>query len=70
MDYETIKLIEESIKSLNDSKKEHIARNLVSDPNYQISRLSVSNNVELIIEDKTSGSKYQFLNYVNAKCNC
>ena len=70
MDYETIKMLEESIKSFKDSKKEHIARNLIADPNYQISRLSVLDQMELIIEDKKTGAMYKFTNLVNAKCNC
>jgi len=70
MDYKTIQMIEESIRSLKDSKKEHIARNLVVDPNYQISRLFVLDKEELVIEDKKTGAMYKFINLVNAKCNC
>jgi len=70
MDYETIRMIEESIRSLKDSKKENVARNLVVDPNYQISSVFLLDKLELVIEDKKTGSVYKFLNLVNAKCNC
>lgn len=70
MDYETIKMIEQSINSLNNSKKENVARNLVVDPDYQISRIFILDEFQLVIEDKKTGSLYKFLNFVNAKCNC
>ncbi len=70
MDYETIQMIENFIKRLDNQKKQIIARNLVVDPDYQISSLYIFDSMDLYIQNKTTGEIYNFSNFINSRCNC
>lgn len=70
MDFELIQIIEKFIKELEHPKKKVIARNLVVDSNYQISKQLIFNREEVLIKEISSGNVYLFSNFINSKCNC
>lgn len=70
MDYETIQMIENYIKNIENPKKQQIARNLVVDNDYQISKLFLYGVYNLYIQNKNTSEIYKFSSFIDAKCNC
>ena len=70
MNYETIQMIESYIQEQTNQKKQQIARNLVVDNNYQISKLFLYGDYNLYIQNKNTGEIYTFSNLIDSMCNC
>jgi len=70
VNYETIQMIESYIQEQTNQKKQQIARNLVVDNNYQISKLFLYGDYNLYIQNKNTGEIYKFSNLIDSMCNC
>jgi len=70
VNYETIQMIESFIQEQGNPKKQQIARNLVVDNNYQISKLFLYGDYNLYIQNKNTGEIYKFSSLIDSMCNC
>jgi len=63
-------MIESFIQEQTNQKKQQIARNLVVDNNYQISKLFLYGDYNLYIQNKNTGEIYKFSSLIDSMCNC
>lgn len=69
MKSEVLIKIHNIIDSLNH-KQQIIARDLLNNPLFEVTQISIYGKPKIVIKDIAKDEVYDFVDYVQSKCNC